>query len=138
MGRPVNVHVPGEKPESIVERAVRKLLTSFPDKAPVDALSDRELFTQEECMAWLNSLNAEQQRILEHDWLFRARPKQRPPKGNWKNWLIIAGRGWGKHLSLNTDVYTLNAGWKKWRDVSVEMFYLMIVGGALTSLMCIQ
>jgi phage terminase large subunit-like protein len=40
---------------------------------------------------------------LEYDWTFWARPNQIPPgpecelcKGNWINWLILAGRGWGK------------------------------------------
>ena len=26
----------------------------------------------------------------------QARPSQRPPAGNWRTWLILAGRGWGK------------------------------------------
>lgn len=26
----------------------------------------------------------------------RARENQRPPEGDWENWLILAGRGWGK------------------------------------------
>jgi phage terminase large subunit-like protein len=26
----------------------------------------------------------------------RARPAQRPPAGNWRTWLALAGRGWGK------------------------------------------
>ena len=30
------------------------------------------------------------------DWSLRRRPSQTAPKGNWRVWLILAGRGWGK------------------------------------------
>lgn len=30
------------------------------------------------------------------DWRLWARPKQIEPPGNWVNWMILAGRGWGK------------------------------------------
>jgi predicted phage terminase large subunit-like protein len=33
---------------------------------------------------------------LLHDWGFWARPDQIPPPGDWRTWLILAGRGWGK------------------------------------------
>jgi phage terminase large subunit-like protein len=29
-------------------------------------------------------------------WSVTARPKQRPPDGSWRFWLVMAGRGWGK------------------------------------------
>jgi phage terminase large subunit-like protein len=29
-------------------------------------------------------------------WRDQARPNQLPPDGNWRTWLILAGRGWGK------------------------------------------
>ena len=31
-----------------------------------------------------------------HDWEFWARPNQLEPAGNWVNWLVMAGRGFGK------------------------------------------
>jgi phage terminase large subunit-like protein len=31
-----------------------------------------------------------------HSWDFWSRPKQRTPEGNWRIWLILAGRGFGK------------------------------------------
>jgi phage terminase large subunit-like protein len=31
-----------------------------------------------------------------HEWWFWARPDQLPPPGDWRAWLILAGRGWGK------------------------------------------
>ncbi|HLY46366.1 MAG TPA: terminase family protein [Stellaceae bacterium] len=33
---------------------------------------------------------------LAHDWPFRARPAQLPPTGEWRVWLLLAGRGFGK------------------------------------------
>lgn len=33
---------------------------------------------------------------LLHDWRFWARPDQLPPNGEWRTWLVLAGRGWGK------------------------------------------
>jgi predicted phage terminase large subunit-like protein len=30
------------------------------------------------------------------DWPSNARPDQLPPPGDWRTWLILAGRGWGK------------------------------------------
>lgn len=33
---------------------------------------------------------------LNRDWAFWARPGQLPPAGDWRTWLILAGRGFGK------------------------------------------
>lgn len=33
---------------------------------------------------------------LQYDWRLWARPAQLPPSGNWRVWLILAGRGFGK------------------------------------------
>lgn len=44
----------------------------------------------------LKSLTPEQQEELLHDWRFWARPEQLPPPGDWRIWLILTGRGWGK------------------------------------------
>jgi phage terminase large subunit-like protein len=33
---------------------------------------------------------------LFYDWRFWARPNQLPPEGDWRWWLILSGRGWGK------------------------------------------
>lgn len=38
---------------------------------------------------------AESESIL-HDWRFFARPEQLAPKGDWRTWLFLAGRGAGK------------------------------------------
>jgi phage terminase large subunit-like protein len=34
--------------------------------------------------------------MARYDWAVQARPEQRPPKGDWRIWLIMAGRGFGK------------------------------------------
>jgi phage terminase large subunit-like protein len=47
-------------------------------------------------MAEIESLTPEARESLLYHWPFWARPEQLPPKGDWTNWLILAGRGWGK------------------------------------------
>ncbi len=37
-----------------------------------------------------------EERRRKHDWSRHARPEQLPPDGDWRTWLIMAGRGWGK------------------------------------------
>jgi len=44
------------------------------------------------------------------EWLHTAREKQVTPSGDWEHWSSIAGRGYGKALSLDTNVATSN-GW---------------------------
>lgn len=44
----------------------------------------------------LASLTDDECEQLLHDWRFLARPSQLPPDGDWQNWLILAGRGFGK------------------------------------------
>lgn len=43
-----------------------------------------------------NSLDAKEQRKLSSHWSYWARPEQLPPHGDWRIWLICAGRGFGK------------------------------------------
>ncbi len=33
---------------------------------------------------------------MKYDWSAQARPAQRWPEGDWRIWLVLAGRGWGK------------------------------------------
>jgi phage terminase large subunit-like protein len=44
--------------------------------------------------AWANS--PEKIEFIKFCWSYWARPSQLPPPGNWSNWLILAGRGFGK------------------------------------------
>ncbi len=42
------------------------------------------------------ALSPDEARALLYDWPFWARPSQLPPAGDWRVWLLIAGRGFGK------------------------------------------
>ena len=44
----------------------------------------------------LSELTPQQLEELQYDWSLWGRPEQQEPKGNWKIWLPLAGRGWGK------------------------------------------
>jgi predicted phage terminase large subunit-like protein len=64
-----------------------------------ESLSRAELFCQlppEEQRAQLANWSARQRDALAFDWKFWGRPKQQAPLGSWDNWLILAGRGFGK------------------------------------------
>lgn len=47
-----------------------------------------------------------------------ARPAQLPPEGTWRTWLIMAGRGFGKALALDTPIPT-PAGWTTMGELKV-------------------
>ncbi len=42
------------------------------------------------------ALSPAEARALLYDWPFWARPNQLPPDGDWRVWLLLAGRGFGK------------------------------------------
>ena len=48
---------------------------------------------------WLDELDADFQRAVLYDWTVWARPAQLAPPGDWRVWLILAGRGFGKTRS---------------------------------------
>jgi phage terminase large subunit-like protein len=54
---------------------------------------------REDWLALLRTLNDEQADKLLTSWLFWARPEQSPPKGRWRSWLYLGGRGAGKTRS---------------------------------------
>ena len=49
-----------------------------------------------ERLAFFQSLKHTEQRELAHHWQLWARPEQLAPPGDWRVWLILAGRGFGK------------------------------------------
>lgn len=49
-----------------------------------------------DCYALLAQLSEDERRKLEAHWPFWARPEQMPPRGEWRNWMVCAGRGFGK------------------------------------------
>ncbi len=44
----------------------------------------------------IDKFSAEEIELLLYNWNIFARPEQLPPKGKWKAWLLMAGRGFGK------------------------------------------
>ena len=46
--------------------------------------------------AWLEKASAAELEYMPWNWDLYARPKQRPPKGEWSTWVVRAGRGFGK------------------------------------------
>jgi phage terminase large subunit-like protein len=49
---------------------------------------------------FLSSLTEDEARVLKYEWRFWARPSQLPPPGDWRIWLILAGRGFGKTRTI--------------------------------------
>jgi len=45
---------------------------------------------------FLNQFTPDELRALDYEWSFWGRPEQIAPEGDWSNWLILAGRGFGK------------------------------------------
>src|SRR5262245_54915903 len=45
---------------------------------------------------FLSALSPKELSALAYDWKFWGRPTQQRPAGNWRSWLIMAGRGFGK------------------------------------------
>lgn len=68
----------------------------------------------------LLKLPVETLRFLEWQarWRSTARPEQLPPEGDWLEWGLQAGRGFGKQLCVDTDIPT-PTGWVKLKDISV-------------------
>jgi len=52
--------------------------------------------TPEQLTELVGGLSPEQQREVLYDWRVWRRPKQSTPDGDWRTWLILAGRGFGK------------------------------------------
>ena len=51
---------------------------------------------QEEAVARIENMSESTQRRTRYDWTFWARHNQLPPPEPWNNWLLLAGRGFGK------------------------------------------
>lgn len=63
------------------------------DKSIAERLSE---LSDDDRRAIIDGLTPEQQRAMLFDWSVWRRPKQTTPLGNWRHWLILAGRGFGK------------------------------------------
>lgn len=75
----------------------------------VTAAAKLAALPEDERHAALTSLGAEELAALEYAWPFWARPEQLPPpRGvdghrDWRTWLILTGRGWGKTRTAAED-----------------------------------
>lgn len=63
------------------------------DRSLVERLAD---LPEAQRIAALDQFTDEELAEIEHLWPANARPKQLPPLGQWRTWLILAGRGFGK------------------------------------------
>lgn len=77
----------------------------------------------EDVVTLLTSLQPSKAAELRYTWAFWARPNQLPPTiGNngkkWNNWLILAGRGFGKDVAKTTPILT-TVGFKAAGDVKI-------------------
>lgn len=81
----------------------------------------------------------EQERRFEeknrYNWSFNARPNQRLPEGNWRIWLILAGRGFGKtRTGAETVRFWITSGYAKriclLGDTLQEVRNIMIEGNS--------
>lgn len=52
--------------------------------------------TPDDARRYIDGLTDDAAQGLVHHWEFWARPDQLPPPGDWRIWLIMAGRGFGK------------------------------------------
>ena len=59
-------------------------------------INDLKKMPKEKIVELFSDLTKEQLEELQYDWSLWGRPEQQEPKGNWKIWLPLAGRGWGK------------------------------------------
>lgn len=54
----------------------------------------------EQRRALLDEFTDDELETLEYEWPYWARPSQLPPPGDWRVWLLLAGRGFGKTRTL--------------------------------------
>jgi phage terminase large subunit-like protein len=62
-------------------------------------LSPAQMFAslpEDKQQALLGALDEATRASLAYEWRYWARPNQRLPQGDWVNWLVMAGRGFGK------------------------------------------
>jgi phage terminase large subunit-like protein len=78
----------------------------------------------EELKAWLAKKRPEGFfEKQEHDWTWWRRPEQAPPAGDWRVWLTMAGRGYGKTR--------MGAEWVRARAENDGNLHIALVGATL-------
>src|SRR5215470_11505448 len=66
----------------------------------------------------LSIFSDDELRILYYDWNFMARDKQLAPPGDWRIWLLLSGRAFGKAISVETAIPT-PSGWTTMGELKV-------------------
>ena len=84
----------------------------------IDLRSKIKSLTNSELKEFIESLSADELKYLEKEWTIWARNNQLPPPGSWSNWLILAGRGFGKALADYTPILT-KGGWKRLDELEI-------------------
>lgn len=64
--------------------------------SPHDSRPSLRRMSPTEQNRFLSGISDAEAALLLYDWPFWARGKQLPPEGDWRVWLILAGRGFGK------------------------------------------
>lgn len=59
-------------------------------------LTDIKNIPKEDLLKVLENLTSSEAEEILYSWEFWARPEQLEPEGDWKVWIPLAGRGWGK------------------------------------------
>jgi len=65
-------------------------------EASLSQIQSRELLLKECIKLIKQEIKRRKKHEKQFDWNHNARPEQKVPKGNWRVWLILAGRGFGK------------------------------------------
>lgn len=66
----------------------------------------------------IDSLTEDQAEALFSSWEYQARHKQYEPEGDWRYWLLLAGRGFGKATRLDTPIPTVTH-WKPMGELEI-------------------
>lgn len=93
----------------------------MPEVASLKSLLDEA--SPEEIRECIEALTPEEAESLLYDWELWARDNQLSPKTDWRYWLCLAGRGWGKALSLDTPLPTPD-GWTTMRNIKPGDFVI--------------
>jgi phage terminase large subunit-like protein len=75
--------------------------------APVSLRSSLRSLTPAQREAFVASLTEDEATVLKYDWSVWARDKQLLPEGDWRIWLALPGRGWGKTRAGAENIRTL-------------------------------
>lgn len=66
------------------------------------ATASRQVVQRRIARRWRGVVTPERRAAYAPSWFdMHARPNQKPPVGEWRIWLLLAGRGFGKSMTVN-------------------------------------